>query len=85
MSVDPPRDDAPICPNLNFARHVCFPRARTPDVDSNTTAYDNQLTAIEDALKTYGTDHVLGVTVGNEYILSESPRNELEDESPCGR
>lgn len=41
------------------------------DVDSNQTAYDTQLTAIEDALKTYGADHVLGVTVGNEYILSE--------------
>ncbi|WWC88321.1 uncharacterized protein L201_003229 [Kwoniella dendrophila CBS 6074] len=39
-------------------------------VDSNETAYDNQLTAVTDALKTYGTDHVSGVTVGNEYILN---------------
>lgn len=39
------------------------------DVDSNQDAFDSQLEAIEDALKTYGVDHVLGVTVGNEYIL----------------
>jgi glucan 1,3-beta-glucosidase len=39
------------------------------DVDSNTDAYTSQVEAVEDALKTYGTDHVLGVTVGNEYIL----------------
>ncbi|KAH8082585.1 glycoside hydrolase superfamily [Filobasidium floriforme] len=38
-------------------------------VDSNQDAFDSQLEAIEDALKTYGADHVLGVTVGNEYIL----------------
>ncbi|ODN74156.1 hypothetical protein L202_07608 [Cryptococcus amylolentus CBS 6039] len=38
-------------------------------VDSNETAYDDQVTALTDALKTYGTDHISGVTVGNEYIL----------------
>jgi len=43
---------------------LCF-----SDVDSNTDAFDSQLESIEDALKTYGADHVLGVTVGNEYIL----------------
>ncbi|WWC62957.1 uncharacterized protein I303_105555 [Kwoniella dejecticola CBS 10117] len=39
-------------------------------VDSNETAYENQLAAVSDALKTYGTDHVSGITVGNEYILN---------------
>ncbi|KAK8858895.1 hypothetical protein IAR55_003126 [Kwoniella newhampshirensis] len=39
-------------------------------VDSNQTAYTTQLEAVTDALKTYGTDHVSGVTVGNEYILN---------------
>lgn len=39
------------------------------DVDSNTDAFETQVSAVEDALKTYGADHVLGVTVGNEYIL----------------
>ncbi|WWC71096.1 uncharacterized protein I206_105049 [Kwoniella pini CBS 10737] len=39
-------------------------------VDSNETAYDNQVTAVTDVLKTYGTDHVSGITVGNEYILN---------------
>ena len=46
-------------------RHRCRP----PDVDSNTDAFETQVSAVEDALKTYGADHVLGVTVGNEYIL----------------
>ncbi|TYJ53374.1 hypothetical protein B9479_005974 [Cryptococcus floricola] len=40
------------------------------DVDSNETAYDDQVTSLTDALKTYGTDHISGVTVGNEYILN---------------
>ncbi|WVQ73520.1 hypothetical protein IAR50_003092 [Cryptococcus sp. DSM 104548] len=39
-------------------------------VDSNETAYDNQLTALSDALTTYGTDHISGIAVGNEYILN---------------
>ncbi|WWC96433.1 hypothetical protein V866_003301 [Kwoniella sp. B9012] len=39
-------------------------------VDSNEEAYNDQVKAVEDALKTYGTDHVSGITVGNEYILN---------------
>lgn len=42
-------------------------------VDSNTDAFETQVSAVEDALKTYGADHVLGVTVGNEYILNVGP------------
>lgn len=34
------------------------------DVDSNEQAYDDQLKAIQDALTTYGTDHVEGVSIG---------------------
>lgn len=30
-------------------------------VDSNETAFEDQVKAVEEALKTYGTDHVLGV------------------------
>ncbi|KAI5449986.1 hypothetical protein NCC49_003877 [Naganishia albida] len=40
-------------------------------VDSNEQAYVDQVKAIEEALKTYGTEHVLGITVGNEYILNQ--------------
>ncbi|KAI0091088.1 glycoside hydrolase superfamily [Irpex rosettiformis] len=33
-------------------------------------AYVRQRDTIVDALKTYGTDHVLGITVGNEFMLN---------------
>ncbi|WVF68708.1 hypothetical protein IAT40_003480 [Kwoniella sp. CBS 6097] len=39
-------------------------------VDSDESAYKAQVEAVEAALKTYGTDHVSGITVGNEYILN---------------
>nr|XP_019045226.1 glucan 1,3-beta-glucosidase [Kwoniella bestiolae CBS 10118]OCF24156.1 glucan 1,3-beta-glucosidase [Kwoniella bestiolae CBS 10118] len=39
-------------------------------VDSNEEAYEDQVKSVTEALKTYGTDHVSGVTVGNEYILN---------------
>lgn len=35
----------------------------TVDVDSNAQAYTDQVDAIEDAIKTYGTDHIEGVRV----------------------
>jgi len=36
----------------------------------NGTAYARQRDDILDAIKTYGTDHVAGVTVGNEFMLN---------------
>ncbi len=36
-------------------------------------AYVRQRDTIVDALKTYGTDHVLGITVGNEFMLKFAP------------
>ncbi|ODN93554.1 glucan 1,3-beta-glucosidase [Cryptococcus wingfieldii CBS 7118] len=41
-----------------------------PAICKYPTAYDDQVTSLTDALKTYGTDHISGVTVGNEYILN---------------
>jgi exo-beta-1,3-glucanase (GH17 family) len=38
--------------------------------EGDYTAYDRQKTAIEDVLKKYGTDHIAGITVGNEYMLN---------------
>lgn len=38
-------------------------------IPTDPTPYERQRDAIIDAIKTYGTDHVAGVTVGNEYIL----------------
>ncbi|KIK69740.1 glycoside hydrolase family 17 protein [Collybiopsis luxurians FD-317 M1] len=43
--------------------------ANYPEATDNGTAYNRQKSAIEDAIKTYGTDHIGGVTVGNEFIL----------------
>ena len=39
------------------------------NVPDNATAYEEQAEKVIDALKTYGADHVGGVTVGNEFIL----------------
>ncbi|EMD33983.1 glycoside hydrolase family 17 protein [Gelatoporia subvermispora B] len=39
------------------------------NVPTNATAYSEQRDKIVDAIKTYGTDHIAGVTVGNEFIL----------------
>jgi glucan 1,3-beta-glucosidase len=57
-------------------------------VDVNETAYNVQLAAVEDAIKTYGTAHISGVsvyicqtdkqvTVGNEYILNTAGTDSL--------
>ncbi|EPT05523.1 hypothetical protein FOMPIDRAFT_158561 [Fomitopsis schrenkii] len=40
------------------------------NVPDNATAYEEQRDKVVDALKTYGPDHVGGVTVGNEFILN---------------
>jgi len=39
------------------------------NVPNNATAYEEQRDKVIDAIKTYGPDHVGGVTVGNEFIL----------------
>ena len=40
-----------------------------PDATDNGTEYTKQRQAIVDAINTYGTDHIAGVTVGNEFML----------------
>ena len=35
----------------------------------NGTAYQRQRNLIQQAIQTYGTDHIGGVTVGNEFML----------------
>jgi exo-beta-1,3-glucanase (GH17 family) len=39
-------------------------------VDGDSSAYDRQKSAIQDALKTYDTSNIDGITVGNEFILN---------------
>lgn len=39
------------------------------DLEPEEASYTRQKTILENALATYGTSHVLGVAVGNEYVL----------------
>ena len=43
-----------------------------PAVDDNGTAYERQKGEIQTALQQFGAGHVLGVTVGNEFILESA-------------
>jgi len=40
-----------------------------PAVDDNGTAYERQKGEIQTALQQFGAGHVLGITVGNEFVL----------------
>lgn len=40
-----------------------------PEPNDNGTEYQKQKQAIVSAINTYGTDHISGVTVGNEFVL----------------
>jgi exo-beta-1,3-glucanase (GH17 family) len=40
-----------------------------PVPDDNNTAYDRQKLLIQQAIQTYGTNNIAGITVGNEFIL----------------
>ncbi|KAH7102873.1 glycoside hydrolase [Auriculariales sp. MPI-PUGE-AT-0066] len=46
---------------------------------SDTVAYTRQKANIEDALKTYGSDNVIGVTVGNEVMLNACSDAGIDD------
>jgi len=39
-------------------------------VENDEVAYQRQKTLVQQALQTYGTDHILGITVGNEFMLN---------------
>ena len=40
-----------------------------PIATDNGTAYERQRNELKAAIQTYGTDHISGVTVGNEFML----------------
>lgn len=46
--------------------------ANYPEATNNGMAYDHQKTAVQDAIQTYGTNHIAGVTVGTNLFLSAS-------------
>jgi len=50
-----------------------------PQPNDNGTEYQKQKTAIVDAIKTYGTDHIAGITVGNEFMLNYLNANGATD------
>ncbi|KAI0787490.1 glycoside hydrolase [Fomes fomentarius] len=51
-------------------------------IPTDPAPYERQRDAIIDAIKTYGTDHVAGITVGNEYILNWLGTNNAGDLGP---
>lgn len=50
-----------------------------PQATDNGAEYQKQKQAIVDAIKTYGTDHIAGVTVGNEFMLNYLNANGATD------
>ena len=64
-----------------YARSQLIPRAvLEPDDES----YTRQKTILTNALTTYGTSNVLGITVGNEYVL-QSVQNGDTSENATAR
>ncbi|KAJ3996235.1 glycoside hydrolase family 17 protein [Lentinula boryana] len=53
--------------------------ANYPDATDDGVAYNRQKSAIESAIQAYGTDHIGGVTVGNEFILDYLDANGATD------
>ncbi|KAJ3732528.1 glycoside hydrolase family 17 protein [Lentinula guzmanii] len=53
--------------------------ANYPIATDDGAAYERQALVIEDALTTYGTDNIIGVTVGNEFILDYLDDNDATD------
>ncbi|KAJ7490296.1 glycoside hydrolase [Mycena galericulata] len=58
--------------------------ANYPVPTDGGAAYVRQRDLIQQALQTYGTDHVAGVTVGNEYILDYLTANGGATQDPNG-
>lgn len=56
------------CKNL-LSRVFHFTITKLPDRNDNNEAYIRQRELIKSAIETYGTDHIAGVTVGNEFML----------------
>jgi len=60
-----------------------FPSISLVDVDE--ADYERQKTALKEALQTYGTSNVLGITVGNKVMLNYLlERNSQNPNSPFG-
>ncbi|TFK49670.1 glycoside hydrolase [Heliocybe sulcata] len=49
------------------------------NIPTDNTPYTRQKAAIQSAIETYGTDHIGGVTVGNEYMLNYLNANGATD------
>ena len=50
---------------MDLAEWQCY----ALDIDSDENAYSTQLQAVQDALKTYGTDHIEGVSHSNSLLV----------------
>lgn len=48
-------------------------------VEGDDTAYTRQRDVIKSAIQTYGTDHIAGLTVGNEFMLNYVTGHNIQD------
>jgi len=44
-------------------------------MDSDSTVFDRQVTAVTDAIQQFGTDNIQGIISGNEYVLNQFTAN----------
>lgn len=47
--------------------------------NDNGTAYTRQRNEIQSVIQTFGTDHIIGITVGNEFMLNYLTANGASD------
>ena len=55
-----------------------------PAIGDNNTAYERQKQEIIDAINMWGSDHVAGITVGNEFVLDYMSGQSATQQSPNG-
>ncbi|KAJ7887836.1 hypothetical protein B0H14DRAFT_3430455 [Mycena olivaceomarginata] len=63
---------------------INYSRAVDPVATDAGVAYIRQRYLIKDALTTYGTDHVAGISVGDEFILNYLTENGGSQQDPNG-
>lgn len=50
--------------------------ATQPDLNPDAASFPRQKAALAQAFENYGTKNVLGITVGNEYLLNANSRGD---------
>ncbi|KAF9007585.1 glycoside hydrolase superfamily [Cyathus striatus] len=68
---------------VHESEHDCL-AGNYPIATDNNAAYDRQRDTIKDAISTYGTDNIGGITVGNEFMLNYLTANGVGSEGING-